>query len=301
MLANPSSGESAFAKTNATLSIFPGEEPRRAQLVEWLDESAPTLRRAGFGAAMSGRNPPHLIALSDIANMPDVAMLTDDERNLAGPLESSKHDQLTMKLTREKATAAKQFIAGLQDYHTRLASILETSLRPNASLRLSKLMQDHKFAGVDDSFNGGAMWREIVALRHLPSRLEDLRDHDRELEAMRDNFLPDGCTADDFAEKVNRLNRDHLEFLERPLAGAALGKFLIRLMPKCNTAEGTSLIRELTINGMINDKSYVIERCTEIVLLSATATQSIAAAATTASTESHPQVAALALAKAHSS
>ena len=96
-------------------------------------------------------------------------MLTEDERNLAGPLESSKHDQLTMKLTREKATAAKQFIAGLQDYHTRLASILETSLRPNASLRLGKLMQDHKFAGVDDSFNGGAMWREIVALRHLPS------------------------------------------------------------------------------------------------------------------------------------
>ena len=101
MLANSSSGESTFAKTNATLSIFPGEEPRRAQLVEWLDESAPTLRRAGFGAAMSGRNPPHLIALSDIANMPDVAMLTDDERNLAGPLESSKHDQLTMKLTTE--------------------------------------------------------------------------------------------------------------------------------------------------------------------------------------------------------
>lgn len=64
----------------------------------------------------------------------------------------------------------------------------------------------------------------------------------------------------------------------------------------CNTSEGTSLIRELTSNGKVNDKSYVIERCTEIVLLSATATQSIDAAATTSFDESHPNVAALALA-----
>ena len=43
-------------------------------------------------------------------------------------------------------------------------------------------------------------------------------------------------------------------------------------MPKANTAEGTSLIRELIKDNKISDKNYVIERCTEIVLQSATKT-----------------------------
>lgn len=69
-------------------------------------------------------------------------------------------------------------------------------------------------------------------------------------------------------------------------------------MPKANTPEGTTLICELTKEGRLSDKNYVIERCTEIVLQSSTTTESIAAAATTPTTfdESHPNVAALALA-----
>lgn len=77
--------------------------------------------------------------------------------------------------------------------------------------------------GVDDSHNGSAMWRSLNAMKNLPFRLEDSRNHDRELESMRDNFLIDGCTADDYAAKVNKLiNRDHLRFLERPQLSPAL-------------------------------------------------------------------------------
>lgn len=128
MLANTSiHGDGAFAK--ASLQIFPGEEPTRDALVDWLEDAAPSLRRSGYGAAMARRNPPHLIAMSELANMPDIPELTDEQREEAGAVEAAKHDLLVAKVAREKSTAAKQFLAGSQDHHTRLASILESSLR----------------------------------------------------------------------------------------------------------------------------------------------------------------------------
>ena len=57
--------------------------------------------------------------------------------------------------------------------------------------------------------------------------------------------LPDGCTAREYGDKVQRLVNDHLPHLERKLEGEALGKFLIRLMPRANASEGRDLIRRL--------------------------------------------------------
>ena len=256
----------------ATLLNFPAEEPTRAQVEDWLDEAGPTLVRTGYGPAMRGEHPPHLISAAAAANAPEVEPLTAQQRTEISPLEATRHDLIVDKSRRDRATAARQLSAGLHEYHNKLAAILESSLRPHASLRLRALLAAHGVAGMPDCHNGGAMWRELASLRDSDNRLEDMRDHDRAVEEMRDNPLPDGCKAQDFADKVNTLTRNHLRFLERPLQGAALGKFIIALMPRSNQAEGRSLLRELNAIGELANIGLVIARCTEIVRDSAVKT-----------------------------
>ena len=89
-------------KSSFVLPSFPAEEPTRAQLEEWVDEAGPILRQAGFGPAMRGEHPPHLIALAMSADVPEVPELTAVEGRDAGPIEAARHDQLIAKAARER-------------------------------------------------------------------------------------------------------------------------------------------------------------------------------------------------------
>lgn len=107
---------------------------------------------------------------------------------------------------------------------------------------------------------------ELVALRATVGLLEETRDHGRAVELMRDTALADGCSAQDYAVEVTELMRDHVPWLERPLAGEALGKFIVKPIPEMNASEGRLLVRELTtVAGALGDHSVVIRRCVAIV------------------------------------
>ena len=261
----PSGEHGSRSSSTLSLSHFPGEDPTRAQVETYFEIEGPTLRRAGYGPAMRGEHPPHLVALAVAAGMPDMTSLSAEERAAVGPIEAHKHDMSCTKANRERDSAARQLRSGLQEYHNRLAAILESSLRPKASLRLQSLLAAHKVPGVEDCYNGGAMWRELLMMRDSAGTFEDLRYHDRMVEQMRDTRLPNGCNVQDFADKVNVLTRDHLRFLERPLTGDNLGRFIINLMPSSNAHEGRALIRELVTTGNLSNSAVVIRRCTEIV------------------------------------
>ena len=98
-----------------------------------------------------------------------------------------------------------------------------------------------------------------------------------------------------FSDKVNELVRDHVPWLERPLEGAALGRFIIRLMPQQNAGEGRALIRELTAGGTIGDTTVVIQRCMAIVRESETPSARMAGMAERAATYGTAVTAAAAL------
>ena len=132
---------------STALPTFPGEEPSRQKLDDYLDEAGPILRQAGFGPAMRGEHPPHLIPLALSAQTPEVPSLTAVERRDAGPIEAAEHDQLSAKASRERESSRQQLRAGLLEYHNRLAAKLETSLRPQAPLRLKSLLATHAVAG----------------------------------------------------------------------------------------------------------------------------------------------------------
>ena len=98
-------------------------------------------------------------------------VLSDAERTAAGPYDAARHDLLVAKAAREKAAAAAQFQLGLREHNNRLAAMLESSLRPNASLRLKELLSKHEYASTPGCYNGGAMWRDLVDLRGTMSSL----------------------------------------------------------------------------------------------------------------------------------
>eukprot|EP00965_Chrysotila_dentata_P076327 2520884-Pleurochrysis_carterae.AAC.1 len=69
--------------------------------------------------------------------------------------------------------------------------------------------------------------------KELKDELANLHDaynadeHKREIERMRDELLPDNCSGQDFADRVNVLIRDHNPCIQMPCVGERLGRLII--------------------------------------------------------------------------
>ena len=235
----------AFAATGAPidrtkrsngLSDFPAEEPSEKDLDDWLNENGPHVRQT-HGAILRGETPPNLVHYDyqdDLTGFAEIAAPSSEDAGAAAKRQA--HNLKVRQMQKANATRKATLDAGMLEAKNVLAQSLITALRPNAPLRLAALLTKHAIAGHAEAYNGPGMWRDLEALRGSTGLLDETRDHDREVECMWDEFLPDGCAVQDFTDKVNRLVKDHVPHLERPLAGAKLGGFIIRLMPKCNAA-----------------------------------------------------------------
>ena len=275
-------GSTLSSSASLRLSDFPAEHPSEKELADWVHETMPMLRRAGYGPILKKQVPPSLLHLQGSDIVP--SGLTVEESTAAGAVEHAKHERIRQQLIRSNAQRKLQLTESLRGIRTQLHAMLEISMRERASLRLAELEKKHPEkddAGtvIDDSYNGVDMLTELCSLTGSVGLLDDPRDHDREVEKMRDNVLPDGCMAQEYADRVNTLVKDHLDHLERPLAGANLGRFLILLMPAANAAEGRTILRELSASGHLSDRTVVLQRCMQVVRQSESATSKAAAAA----------------------
>ena len=264
----------AFAATDAPLertkrsnglSDFPCEEPSEKELEDWLNENGPHVRLT-HGAILRGETPPNLVNYDyqdDLTGFAEIAAPSGEDAGAAAKRQA--HNLKVRQMQQANATRKAALDAGLLEAKNVLAQALITALRPNAPLRLEALLTKHAIPSHAEAYDGPGMWKDLEALRGSTGLLDETRDHDREVERMRDEYLPDGCAVQDYSDKVNRLIKDHVPHLERPLAGPKLGGFIIRLMPKCNAAEGRALHRELEAAGTLGAVSTVVRRCVEIV------------------------------------
>eukprot|EP00965_Chrysotila_dentata_P186419 6155743-Pleurochrysis_carterae.AAC.1 len=76
---------------------------------------------------------------------------------------------------------------------------------------------------------------------------------------MRDDSLLDNCTGQEFAEKVNKLIRDHNSYIQAPYFGERLGRLIIKFFPAALAGEGRALLRELIGQKSPSNESRVIE------------------------------------------
>ena len=143
-----------------------------------------------------------------------------------------KHNHMVKQTRQLKATRKEAFGAAVLDRKNSLAQSIKASLRVTAPLKLKQLLADHKISTDKEIYNGIGMWKAIMAYRTTAGLHEEYVDHDREVERMRDDFLPDGCSVVDFAQKVNELVREHAPCMDRPFSSdAKQAEFIIRLMP----------------------------------------------------------------------
>eukprot|EP00965_Chrysotila_dentata_P134643 4453907-Pleurochrysis_carterae.AAC.1 len=76
---------------------------------------------------------------------------------------------------------------------------------------------------------------------------------------MRDELLPDNCSGQDFADKLNVLIRDHNPYIQVPYVGERLGRLVIKILPNALAGEGRALLRELIDKKVLGKESRVIE------------------------------------------
>eukprot|EP00965_Chrysotila_dentata_P170084 5613807-Pleurochrysis_carterae.AAC.1 len=66
----------------------------------------------------------------------------------------------------------------------------------------------------------------------------DSDEHERKIENTRDELLPDNCTGQEFADKVNTLIRDHNPYIQMPYVGERFGRLIIKFLPAALAGEG---------------------------------------------------------------
>jgi hypothetical protein len=255
----------ALNANDLTSTEFPAEFPTDKELADWLDVILPSLR-AQYGAVMRGQTPAHLVQFENGADdLTGFTVLADGTAGMhAGQVQ--QHNRRVTEATAARDSRAASLAQGLRDIKDQLAQVLVASLRPNAPLRLKRLLVTHQIAPPPNAcHDGAAMIAALIALKGTTTMIKETQDHDREVERMRDEALPDGCHSKDYADKVHRLIKDHVDHLERPFVGEALGKFIIRLMPAANASEGRDLIRRMLAAGTLTNTDEVIRECTVIV------------------------------------
>ena len=268
---------SASNAHSASIPLYPGEKPTYRDLQQWSISAKNILNRTIFGPALRGETPPQLMALTGKRDV-GITVLTAEQREKCSPLDIARYDQMVAKAKMDEDVRLKQLAIGEKEYKNKLAALLESALRPKAGLLLRRLQTAHKDL-YSDTYDGVAMWKELIAQADEPSTLAEKREHDRVIEAARDTPLQDGCTAQEFSDKINKLLTDHLPYGTHKYEGQDLGLFIFELLPDANRIEKRIAITEMQQAGCgIADSDKVIKRCTEIVRASArTATTPIAA------------------------
>ena len=249
--------------SSASIPIFPGEQPSYKDLRQWIERTETALSQTTFGPALRGVTPPHLIHLT-IKRDSGIVELSADDKAKAGVLEIARYERDIAKARAEETIRIKQLEIGELEYKNKLAALFQASLRPNAGLRLRKLLKLSAIQGTN-THDGILMWRELIKLLDDPSSMAERREHDRVIEAARDTPLPDGCTVQEFCDKVTVLSRDHLPYATHAYKGDVLGHFIIGLMPEANNSDKLIITTSLSDSGTLGDYETVMSRCSAVV------------------------------------
>ena len=176
-----------------------------------------------------------------------------------------KHNNMVKRLTLENAQRISEGTAVVAQCRNLFASAIILSMRPKAPLRLSELLTKHEVASKPGTYNGTQMWKDLLAMKGKRSDFQDQLDHDRALELLRDRQLADGCSVQDYSDKVNMLRQHHMPYLQRPFRDdEAVAEFFIDLMPAKNDTDGRLLKKELKDKGALTSVNAVVE-CVKIV------------------------------------
>ena len=121
------------AANGLRLAEFPGEEPSEKELFDWIKETMPMLRRAGYGPILRREIPPTLLHLTSLEIVP--SELTPEQITAAGPIDSQKYDRTRLQVIRSNQQRKLQLTECMRGIRTQLHAMIEIAMKDRAPLR----------------------------------------------------------------------------------------------------------------------------------------------------------------------
>ena len=196
-----------------SFDMFADEDPNEEELRTFLTSVDDKLKSLGLTYfAVPGIRPPSGAYAPDVlaptppvgtnfalGQLPEdhVQRFTIAQQNAATTRNNDKKQALWEELVRER--------------RDRIAGALQVSLRPHAPLLLQKLEKECAYASpYEPQINGAAMLQSIRDMKgkSMESNREHAKGVQRQADYIRDNPLPDNCTARQFNTRVNFFLRE---------------------------------------------------------------------------------------------
>jgi hypothetical protein len=206
------------------ISVHPGEDAAAKQEDDWWRSLNHVLSNVDAIHFIAGKTPPRLSSPepTDLTDFVRVPLPASSDTNAATISAAMKHNQLVK--TSHAENVRKRIL--LDDYRQRSAQALYTALdaalRLKAGSLLSRLMKAHRDATAStamgtDVYDGHEMIKSMRTARNAgaaPARSRSYKWHEEQSRTMQATALPDHCSSQDFADKLNLLTETHLPLLQ---------------------------------------------------------------------------------------
>ena len=222
----------------------------------------------------AGSMPPRLTHLVD-ADMADFSEVTLPDASEPSYLKVIDHNRRVRAAVAEN----KRRAAMRTDYRwqsaTALATALDTALRPKAASLLFRLQKAHRNASRStllgtDIYDGHefvkTMRAEYAAGENNAAKIRSYEFHEGRYLQMRGSKLPDGCASQDFADKCNELETQHLPYFRTiRLENETLSECYLDFMPAALAGDARRIADELRASGKFDNPAEVKRRATQVV------------------------------------
>ena len=258
-----------FAVTDGTtedgkkdLPAFPGEKPAKSQLLDWCDLWEDSLKSNGFSAQLRGNEP---FEIKKLQERPRMTVPADADAGRKAAIDSKNAD-----IDHTNAINLEEKEARLLEIQSRLVGKLSKAMRNTAPIKLDKLLSEHKYVDtmgtpVPDAYNGVNMFLAICkeakdgdVSSYSAKWYEDAYD---KLKKMK---LPDNSSPDMFSNRINKFVVKVNPFMDRPLEGNQLGRFILSQLPKALDSDARNLLRDLERRSELKSTTTVIAEALEL-------------------------------------
>ena len=256
--------ESVSEGGKASYPEYPGEIPKKADLIKWLDSYGDSLITNGHGAMMRGQVPYTLARLAPRPLLTVPASTADNAAKVMAIVSENERIKHTNETNKTELHGRKL------EYMNTVAAKLKIAMRTTAPIKLKKLLAAHPAkdelgADIPDAYDGYGMFADLELERAGDVSEYDEKRYQRAYESLRDSQLADNCSPQEFSKRINMFTVHVNPYLEIPLTDARLGRFVLSQLPDCLASEMRALKRVLEKDDELKLPTKVISECLTLV------------------------------------
>ena len=249
-------GTTEDGKQKTDLPVYPGENPTKSELMTWCDAWSDHLTATGYSAALRGAMPYEHVKLKPRARIPVPA---DAETARKAAIESKNQE-----IDHDNSIKKEELESRELEIQSRLFGKLSKSMRSTAPIKLKNLqaefaIKDSEGANVPGAFDAIKIFLSL----QKESKTSDMNHYSTKMyedayDRLKKTKLPDNCSPNTFSHRLNTFMTKVNPFMERPLEGELLSRFILAQLPSALASDGRTLHREIIRRKVMNEPSTVL-------------------------------------------